>query len=284
MTTIWAWADLGDNCLEKYNIKQYWLLMSVLSVKKFNPEFKRIFFVDKKTYSFLNERKWVELWDEVKIIDYADTEYGNLYNNHIYAWPKIYSYGLIDDDIIILDIDIVFTKPFVIHDLNKIHGKVYNHVNYFSVKNTKTHIRHKWPYIDMIQNQLYDDDIIDNKMEQDTICLQGSPIYCPRKYTKILRDYLMDNIQNVETYFNGLAPFDTFQSIEEEFPLSQFARMNGGIGILDTNMYRHGYTYMGKFNITEGFEKPEKILGINVYDDYLKKYEQNYPKLLQQNM
>ena len=118
MTCVWAWADLGNHALQTYNIRQYWLIMSVLSIKKFNPEYKRVFFVDEATYNFLYSKNWICLWDEVKIIDFTNTEYGNLYNIQLYSWPKIYSYGLVDDDILMLDIDIVFMDKFNIIDKN----------------------------------------------------------------------------------------------------------------------------------------------------------------------
>ena len=276
MTVVWSWADLGDNTLQRHNIKQYWLLLSVLSVRKFNPEWKRMFVVDERTSDFIKERGWSWLWDDIKIVNFSDTEYGNLYNIHIYSWPKIYSYGLVDDDVLILDIDIMFLKKFVIPDTNKVVGKIYNHCHSFYAKTSKTNLAGKWKDIDSVQTELYDNDIIEYKMDSDTICYQGSPIYCPRCYTKRLQEYLIEHIQEVESYYNGVCPFDTYQSIEEEFPLSQFARTHTGIGSVDNSSFRHGYVYDAVFNVSSGFSKAEEILNIPVFENYLKSYEQSY--------
>lgn len=273
MTVIWSWADLGDNSLQQYNIKQYWMLLSVLSVKKFNPGWKRVFVVDEQTSIFLKERGWDILWDEIKMVDFSDTEYGNLYNIHIYSWPKIYSYGLVDDDVLILDIDIMFLKEFIIPDTNKVIGKIYNHCHSFYAKTMKTNLGGKWYDIDTVQTELYNNDIIEYKMDSDTICYQGSPIYCPRRYTKMLQGYLIEHIQEVESYYNGLCPLDTYQSIEEEFPLSQFARTYTGIVSFDNKCFRHGYVYDAVFDVSDGFSKAEEILNIPVFEKYLKKYE-----------
>ena len=59
MTVVWSWADLGDHVLEKHNVKQYWLILSVLSVRKFNPEWRRVFVVDKETYDFINSKNLI---------------------------------------------------------------------------------------------------------------------------------------------------------------------------------------------------------------------------------
>ena len=273
MTVVWSWADLGNHDLQKFNIKQYWLLMSVLSVKKFNPDWKRVFFIDNETYKFLKEKNWTQLWDEVNVVDFHNTEYGDLYDIYIYAWPKIYSYGLVDDDILIVDIDTVFIKEFVIDDFYKISGNAYNHFDDFLIKTKTCNLQYKWETIDFVQNELYKNGVIDNLMNQFSSCFLGSPIYCPKEYCKDLQRYLITHIQKVEKYFNGICPCDTYQSIEEEFPLYTFAENTTGTGVIDNTQYRHGYTYLANFNIDSGFEKAEKILEIPVFEIYLKNNE-----------
>jgi hypothetical protein len=247
------------------------LLLSVLSVKKFNPSFKCVFFVDDITYQFLKEKKWIDLWDEVKVIDFKNTEYGDLTKIHIYSWPKLYSYGLVDDDILVMDIDVVFVKPFNIENKNMIYGKIYNHSHYFKLKKKSITLRHKWYNISYIQDMLYENDVVDEKMEQDTICLQGSPIYCPKQYTKTLQSFMIDRVKEIESFFNGVCPNDTYQSIEEEYPLALFAKTYaGGFCAIDISCYQHGYVNLAKYEMEKGFKQPEEILGINVFDKYLK--------------
>jgi hypothetical protein len=270
MTVVWAWSDLGNHTFQKHNIKQYWLLMSVVSVKKFNPDWKRVFLTDEITATFIEERGWTNLWDEVIVKDFTNTEYGNLYDIKIYSWPKLYSYGIVDDDILVLDIDIVFTSPFVIDNPSQISGAIYNHYDDFLIKTAESNLRWKWNDIDCIQKELYKNGVIDDMMEQKTMCYIGAPIYCPRKYTKALQSYILNHIQKVEKYYGDVAPNGTFYSIEEEFPLSQFARNNTGMGIIDRKYYRHGYVYEAKYDLTDGFEKAELILGESVFEKYLK--------------
>ena len=43
MTVVWSWADLGDHVLEKHNVKQYWLILLVLSFRKFNSRYRYSF-------------------------------------------------------------------------------------------------------------------------------------------------------------------------------------------------------------------------------------------------
>jgi hypothetical protein len=268
MTVLWSWADLGNHSLQLYTIKQYWLLMSVLSVKKFNPEWKRVIVLDNITADFLKEKSWDELWDEVKVVDFSNTEFGDLNNIHIYSWPKLYSYGLIDDDVLVLDVDIVFLKKFEIPDRDIICGKPYNHSHFFKAKKKAISLRHKWHFIDYVQNLLYNNDIIDERFEQDSVCLLGAPIYCPQKYAKDLQEYLITHVNNVESHFNSVCPYDTFQSIEEERPLMEFAKKTGGVGFLDDTMYRHGLIYAAHYNLEKGFDVAEDILGIKVFDTY----------------
>lgn len=268
MTVLWSWADLGNHSLQLYTIKQYWLLMSVLSVKKFNPEWKRVIVLDNNTAEFLKDKSWDKLWDEVKVVDFSNTEFGDLNNIHIYSWPKLYSYGLIDDDMLILDVDIVFLKRFEIPDRGKICGKPYNHSHFFKSKKKPMSLREKWFFIDCVQKMLYNNDVIDEQFEQDSVCLLGAPVYCPKRYGKDLQKFLIDHVTNVESYFNGICPYDTFQSIEEERPLMEFAKQNGGVDFLDDTMYRHGFIYMAHYNLKKGFDAAEEILGIKVFDTY----------------
>lgn len=266
MTVVWAWANLGDNTLKKHNIKQYWLLLSVLSVKVFNPEWKRVFVVDKDTYDFLVERKWDILWDEIKVIDFKHTEFGNLYDIKLYSWPKLYSYGLIDDDMLILDVDCVFVKPFVIPDKEKISGVTYNHKDTIWYWGDNINLSYKWPYIKEVAN------VLNINMRQDSICFQGAPIYVPKGFGKQIQTTLIKNIKKCESVFGGMTPNDTFYAIEEEFPLAEIAVRETGVGYLDTTCFKHGFIYKANRNIIRGFITPERILGINVFEKYLSEY------------
>jgi hypothetical protein len=268
MTVVWAWADLGNHDLQTYNIKQYWLIMSVLSVRKFNPEWKRVFFVDQETYNFLDDKKWTHLWDEVNVIDFSNTEYGNLYDIKIYSWPKIYSYGLVDDDILILDTDIVFVKKFEIPDRSKICGYTYNHFDDISSTPKPYNLQYKWPNININQHVLHINGVISDLMHQKSNCFLGAPIYCPKQYTKDIQKYLLNHIHNVEKFFGGICPNDTYQSIEEEFPLYTFAKNTTGVEIIDEKQYKHGYTYSANFNIETGYNKPENLLEIPIFKTY----------------
>lgn len=273
MTVVWSWANLGNNVLQQYNIKQYWLLLSVLSVAKFNPDWKKVFVTDTDTYNFLVNREWDVLWDEIKVIDFSNTEYGNLYNINIYSWPKLYSYGLIDDDMLIMDIDVVFVKPFQIKDLGKISGRTYNHYHHLKWSNTVSgNLRHKWDAIDFVQKYLYDNYYCDNMMNQDSICFHGAPVYVPKKYGKQVQQELLEHVLRVESCYNNITPDETFYAIEEEYPLACIAKKYTGYGFIDIQYYKHGFIFPAQRNIEKGFDAPEKLIGINVFDKYLKQY------------
>ena len=269
MTCVWAWADLGNHTLQFFNIRQYWLIMSVLSVKKFNPNWKRVFFVDKQTYDFLNSKKWIYLWDEVNIVDFKNTEYGNLYDISIYSWPKIYSYGLLDDDILIMDVDIVFVKKMGITDFKKIGGNLYNHMDDFiSDYNSDgySNLSHKWDYIDLVQSKIIDGDY--EKLKPTSICIIGSPIYCPKHLNKKVQQ-ILNHIIRVENIYGGLLPFDTYQALEEEYPIAQIAVDNGGFWQIDTSCYKHGYISEAFFDIHNGYDEPERLLNEPVFKKYI---------------
>lgn len=278
MTVVWAWADLGNHDLQTYNIKQYWLIMSVLSVRKFNPEWKRVFFVDQETYNFLDEKKWTHLWDEVNVIDFSDTEYGNLYDIKIYSWPKIYSYGLVDDDILILDTDIVFVKKFEIPDRSKMCGHYYDYIhnlkNNYDDKGT-FNFRYVWKN-EMINvlNELDRYDIsLNYRPTEESICLIGSPIYVPKGLGKYISKEVLEHIHEVETR-GGLFSHEligpTYYCIEEEYPIAAIGKRCVGLCSLNKNMYKHGFCYKCKVDTDHGFKIPETILDIPVYDMYIK--------------
>lgn len=280
MTAVWAWADLGDNCLQQYNIRQYWLLMSVLSVKKFNPDWKRVFIVDQITYDFIVSRSWQILWDEIKVINFKNTEYGDLTKISIYSWPKIYSYGLIDDDMLVMDIDIVFLKPFEIPDRNKVCGQYYNFMNYITNRADEPafNMRGHWPAV--IRAFKFMDKYnlgLNYRFEQDTVILVGSPIYIPKGLGKYIQTEVLEHIIEVETldnrYDNKLISGDVFWAIEEEYPITEICKRCKGICCLNRNLYRHGFTNSCYWNIDSGFPKPEALLEIPVYEKYLKPYE-----------
>lgn len=276
MTVVWAWADLGNHDLQNYNIKQYWLIMSVLSVKKFNPEWKRVFFVDQVTYNFLSNKNWISLWDEVNVIDFTNTEYGNLYDIKIYSWPKIYSYKLVDDDILILDTDIVFVKKFVIPDTTKMCGQFYNYC--YNIKNNYDdkitfNFRKIWK-TEMLKTiaELDRYDIALNyRMTDESICLIGSPIYVPKGLGKYIANELLEHIHEVETR-GGLCEHKLigpmFYAIEEEYPIASIGKRCVGLYPLNKNMYKHGFCGSCKINIDHGFKIPESIIGIPIFDTY----------------
>ena len=81
---------------------------------------------------------------------------------------------------------------------------------------------------------------------------------------------MLNHIQKVEKYYGDVTPNGTFYSIEEEFPLSQFARVNTGMGVIDRKYYRHGFVYEAEYDLTKGFTKPEVLLGEPVFEKYLK--------------
>lgn len=275
MTAVWSWADLGDHSLQKYNIRQYWLLMSVLSVNKFNPTWKRLFIVDQITYDFIKSRNWDTLWDEIKIIDFKNTEYGNLYNINIYSWPKIYSYGLIDDDVIVIDIDIVFIDTCKIIDHNKIGGKFYDHINDFNINyvGPMANLSYKEDILTHIQNHIKHVEGF-NILNMNDICLVGSPIYCPKHLRKKVQNILR-YIIDVEKIFGGLVPDDCHCELEEEWPIAKIGHDNGGLWQIDDTTYRHGYTSQAYETIYEGFSKPESIIGENIFEKYIKIHECN---------
>lgn len=270
MTCVWAWADLGNHALQTYNIRQYWLIMSVLSIKKFNPEYKRVFFVDEVTYNFLYLKNWICLWDEVNIIDFTNTEYGNLYNIQLYSWPKIYSYGLVDDDILMLDIDIVFMNKFNIIDKNRIGGKLYDHINDFLVNCTPpvANLSYKWEQLENIQDNIIYQDTF-RKLTQSDQCIVGAPIYCPKKLNKKIQS-IINHIIYVENIYGGLLPNDTHCELEEEWLIAQIGHNNGGIWEIDDSKYKHGYTSQASYNINNGWEAPENILNEQVFEKYIK--------------
>lgn len=269
MTAVWSWADLGDHSLQKYNVKQYWLLLSVLSVRKFNPEWKRLFVVDDTTYKFICKHNWCDLWDEIRVIDFTDTEYGNLYNINIYSWPKIYSYGIVNDDMIAIDIDIVFIDRCVIKDMNRIGGKLYDHVNDFNVNNAGPliNLSCKWNDIQIVQDIIKNADGF-NILKNTDLCLIGSPVYCPKHLCKSVQN-ILSYIIDIEAIFNGILPHDTYFELEEEWPISKIGHDNGGLWEIDDTVYKHGYTSQAYETINSGISKPEAILGINVFEKYM---------------
>lgn len=278
MTVVWAWADLGNHDLQTYNIKQYWLIMSVLSVKKFNPEWKRVFFVDQITYNFLEHKGWIDFWDKVNVIDFHNTEYGDLYNIKIYSWPKIYSYGLVDDDLLILDTDIVFIKKFEIPDRTKMCGQFYDyHHNMKNNYGDKKSFNFRRVWKNEMQKNIKEldkyDIALNYRMTDESICLVGSPIYVPKTINKCVAKELLEHIIEVETR-GGLYPHkligECFYAIEEEYPIAAVGKTHVGLYPLNKNMYKHGYCNSCKMNIDNGFKTPEKILNIPVFDMYIK--------------
>lgn len=284
MTVIWAWADLGNHALQNYNIKQYWLIMSVLSVKKFNPEWKRVFVVDNITSEYIKSKKWDSLWDEIRIVDFHNTEYGDLYNIKIYSWPKLYSYGLIDDDILILDTDIVFLKEFDIPDRTKMCGQFYNYIHFTKQNSTTpqekmTSLRNNWCKVERVFKKFEFYNICsDYIFEQSDICLVGAPIYVPRGLGKIVQQEVLEHIIECET-LGGRTTFnivkDVFFAIEEEYPIAHVGKKYAGLCCISRKGYRHGFCGSCKLNLEEGFEKPEKILGMPVFDLYIKNKDLN---------
>lgn len=274
MTVVWSWVDLGDHCFQNYNVKQYWLLLSVLSVQKFNPKWKRVFVCDEITSNFIKDKGWWKLWDDIKVVDFKNTEYGDLNKINIYSWPKLYAYGLFDDDILMLDIDIVFIKRFIIPNRNIICGKSYNHYDDFKVNNFKCNLGDKWENTEDVQKYL-NTKIDIPRIYQNSSCLQGSPIYCPKHLTKPLQEYLISNVLRIEGCFDPpqVTPNLTFYALEEEFPLAYFAKLNGGFCEINIEQYKHGYIYLNKHNLSCGYRTPEKILGIKVYEKYIKMHE-----------
>jgi hypothetical protein len=109
-------------------------------------------------------------------------------------------------------------------------------------------------------------------MEQDSICLQGAPIYVPKGYGKYIQQEMIDHVKTIEKYYNDVTPNNTFYALEEEYPLAYIAKKCTGIGFLDLSCYRHGFIFPATYNIDHGFETPEKIIGINVFEKYLKQY------------
>lgn len=270
MTVVWAWADLGDNALQKYSIKQYWLITSVLSVTKFNPDWKKVFVVDQITYDFLEEKGWTTLWDEILIQDFSNTEFGNLYNIKIYSWPKLYSYFLIDDDILVLDIDVVFIKPFEIPDKNMMCGILYNHKNDFVHKiGGISNLSYKWSFIDEVQKTLERQNIeLDFIFSNTDLCVVGSPVYVPKHFNKCVTPIIIKHIQNIENYYCNVTPNDTYQSIEEEFPLAKIGINNGGLKEIKIGTFMHGFINNSKYTISTGLKFIEKLLGIDIYNKY----------------
>ena len=194
MTVVWTWADLGDHALEKHNVKQYWLVSSVLSVKKFNPEWRRVFFVDKETYDFIDSKNLIFLWDEVRVIDFKNTEYGNLYNLKLYSWSKIYTYGLIDDDILVLDVDTVFKQKFIIPDTNKVCGPFYNFKETFYFNDFEPHnVKKKYKFVKYCQYFLKNKGIDYVELSDMDVCITGSPVYVPKGLGSIFQKEILDN-------------------------------------------------------------------------------------------
>jgi hypothetical protein len=213
---------------------------------------------------------WDSLFTGIKVVDFTNTEYGNLYDIHLYARSKLYSYGLIDDDMIVLDIDVVFVKPFVIKDKDKISGRPYNHYHHYKHSPKKSlNLRDKWRFIDIHQQHINDCGYNMYHMEQHSLCYQGSPLYIPKGYGKFIQSEIIDHIKNVESIYNGLVPDYSFYAIEEEFPLAEIAKRLTGYGFVDTSCYKHGFIYRAQRNITKGFDVPESMLGINVFEKYL---------------
>lgn len=278
MTVVWAWAELGDNVLQNYNIRQYWLIMSVLSVKKFNPDWKRVFVVDKSTYEFILNKGWINLWDEVIVENFSDTEFGNLYDIKIYSWPKIYSYGLIDDDILILDVDIVFLKPFVIPERDKMCGQFYNfyHFCHNHADSPSFSLRDNWKHVCKAFELMDKYDIgLNYRFEQDDIILIGSPIYVPKDIGKYIQTEVINHIKELETLGFSKQEYrlinrNCFWVIEEEYPIAEIGKRCKGLACLNRNLYRHGFTNSANFNINKGYEKPEKLLEIPVFELYIK--------------
>ena len=274
MTVVWSWADLGDHVLEKHNVKQYWLILSVLSVRKFNPEWRRVFVVDKETYDFINSKNLISLWDEVKIIDFKNTEYGNLYNLKLYAWPKIYSYGVVDDDILILDIDIVFKQKFIIPDKNKVCGQFYNFSQSFYLSDEKEHdIKNNFKFVKYCQYFLKSIGIEFKELSDSDTCITGSPVYIPKGLGSIFQKEILNNfykLENIDNPFYQLNLFEVRWVLEEEYPIAYLGEQYGGICCIDKDIYFHRFTSNFNYSIIEGVSTIEDILEIPVFEEYIK--------------
>lgn len=274
MTVVWSWADLGDHALETHNVKQYLLALSAISVKKFNPEWRRVFFVDKETYDFIDSKNMISLWDEVKIIDFKNTEYGDLYNLKLYAWPKIYSYGLIDDDILILDIDIVFRQKFIIPDMDKVCGQFYNFSQTFYLNEEEEHtVKHKFKFVKYCQYFLKSAGIDYNEISESDICITGSPVYIPKGFGSIFQKEIINNfykLENIDNSYFQLNLSEVRWALEEEFPIAYLGKQYCDICCIDKNQYFHKFTSNLNHSIIEGFSNIEELLEIPVFDEYIK--------------
>lgn len=291
MTVVWSWADLGDHVLNQYDIKQFYLISSVLSVKKFNPEWKRVFFVDEETYDFIDSIGLVSLWDEVKIIDFKNTEYGNLYELKLYSWPKIYTYGLIDDDILVLDIDVVFKQKFIIPDKNKVCGQFYNFSQTFNVNGVDKYVIKKFKFVKYCQCFFKKSDIDYPEISKDDICITGSPVYIPKGLGVIFQKEIINTFYKLENIADShfqLNLSEVSWALEEEFPIAYFGKKYRGICCIDRKQYLHGFITTFTFPHIEKQMEIEKLLEISVYDDYIKnqdskRFEYVYKKWLKEN-
>ena len=274
MTVVWTWADLGDRALEQYNVKQYLLILSAISVKKFNPEWKRVFFVDKETYDFINSKNWIPLWDEVKIIDFKNTEYGDLYNLKLYSWPKIYTYGLVDDDMLILDIDIVFKQKFILPSTVNVCGQFYNFSQSFYLSDGKEHsVKNKYKFIKYCQYFLKSIDVDYIELTDENTCITGSPVYIPKGLGSVFQKEILDNFYKLENinYPNfQLNLSEVRWALEEEYPIAYIAARYGNVYCIDNNQYLHNFTSNLNYSILEGFSEIEDLLGVPVFDEYVK--------------
>jgi hypothetical protein len=274
MTVVWSWADLGDHALEKHNVKQYWLISSVLSVRKFNPEWKCVFFVDEVTYNFINSKDLISLWDEVRVVDFKNTEYGNLYNLKLYSWPKIYTYGLIDDDILVLDVDTVFKQKFIIPDVNKVCGPFYNFTETFYFNNFEPHnVKKKYKFVKYCQYFLKNTGIDYVELSDMDVCITGSPVYVPKGLGDIFQKEILDNfikLENIDDQYFQLNLSEVRFALEEEYPIAYLGKQYCDICNIDSYQYFHRFTSNFNYSIIEGLSEVEEILEIPVFDKYIK--------------
>jgi len=90
----------------------------------------------------------------------------------------------------------------------------------------------------------------------------------PKHFNKCITPIIIKHIQNIENYYGGVTPNDTYQSIEEEFPLAKIGINNGGLKEIKIDTFMHGFINNSKYDISIGLRPVEKLLGIDIYNKY----------------
>lgn len=142
---VWAYADWtenGQHDLAVSSFQEYALVASALSWMKYAPTYWRVFYVDQSIYDFLKERGYLNLYNEVVVVDFRK-ELRDVHQASFFAYPKIWAYTQQESPFFICDTDCILTTTLEEWlDESKCYGFLYDHTENMPLGNSRFEPRH----------------------------------------------------------------------------------------------------------------------------------------------